>query len=374
MSRRHVTIASAPIPFRTTFKHASAARRVAENVIVIVRDDDGFVGIGEGCPRSYVTGETLAGAQDFLRRRVSGLVDEIHSLEELASWIANDEEVDLNPSAACAIELALLDLLGRRAGLPVERMLGLAPVSTSPRASAVYGDSPTPIFALQMLVFGWRGLRDAKLKLSGDLRRDYWRSRMLARRGPLRLDANNLWPESATAVSHLARLTDFAWAVEEPVKARDMIAMGAIGEQTGLEIVLDESFLSARDLDSLPSKAKFAVNVRVSKHGGLLRTLSAIEAARARGLKVIVGAQVGETSILARAGLVAVSAAGDALAGYEGGYGTHLLARDLTKRSLTIGTGGAFPSDALATITGPGLGLDLAPDAPLVETSFSRSR
>ena len=112
----------------------------------------------------------------------------------------------------------------------------------------------------------------------------------------------------------------------------------------------------------------------VSAHRTPDRLYDYAKTAASRGLKVIVGAQVGETSILARAGLVAVSAAGDALAGYEGGYGTHLLARDLTKRSLTIGTGGAFPSDALATITGPGLGLDLAPDAPLVETSFSRSR
>ena len=95
--------------------------------------------------------------------------------------------------------------------------------------------------------------------------------------------------------------------------------------------------------------------------------MPAIRAARARGLKVIVGAQVGETSILARAGLAAVSAAGDALQGYEGGYGTHLLARDLTTASLTIGNRGAFHGDAWAATSRPGLGLDLAPDAPLIE-------
>ena len=186
--------------------------------------------------------------------------------------------------------------------------------------------------------------------------------------------------------------------------------MSAISRETGLTIILDESFLSARDLDALPTEGKFAVNVRVSKHGGLIRTLQAIRAARARGLKVIVGAQVGETSILARAGLAAVSAArqrsspataslapahlataalpmikrpgaetADAVSGhpgavvdndvsgYEGGYGTHLLARDLTVPSLTIGDGGAFHGEAWAATSRPGLGLDLAPDAALVE-------
>ncbi|HET7715340.1 MAG TPA: enolase C-terminal domain-like protein [Bauldia sp.] len=365
MPRRRVTIATAPIPFRVAFKHASATRRVAENVIVRIEDDDGLVGLGEGCPRAYVTGETVATALRFLERRAPTLAAEIDSVAAIASWIEGDEEIDANPSAACAIELALLDLIARRAELPVERIVGLESLVASPHATAVYGDSVTPVFLLQALIFGWRGVRDAKLKLSGDPRRDRCRARMLSRRGPLRLDANNLWPDAGTAIASLAPLAPLAWAVEEPVKVRDFAAMAEVSRETGLEIILDESFLSVRDLDALPTDGKFAVNVRVSKDGGLLRTISATRAARARALKVIVGAQVGETSILARAGLAAVSAAGDALAGYEGGYGTHLLARDITSPSLTIGRHGAIPAEVWAATKKPGLGLDLAPDAPL---------
>lgn len=367
MPRRRVTIATAPISFKAAFRHASATRRVAENVIVRIEDEDGLVGLGEGCPRQYVTGETAATALHYLHRRAPDLAAKIDSVAELNAWIAGDDEIDANPSAACAIELALLDLLARRVGLPVERVLGLEPLAASPQATAVYGDSPAPIFMLQALIFGWRGLRDAKLKLSGDPRRDRWRARLLARRGPLRLDANNLWPDASSAIPRLAPLATLAWAVEEPVRVRDFAAMSAISRETGLTIVLDESFLKARDLEALPEDGKFAVNARVSKHGGLIRTLQAVRAARARGLKVIVGAQVGETSILARAGLAAVSAAGDALQGYEGGYGTHLLARDLTTPSLTIGNRGAFHGAAWAATSRPGLGLDLAPDAPLIE-------
>ena len=57
--------------------------------------------------------------------------------------------------------------------------------------------------------------------------------------------------------------------------------------------------------------------------------------------------------------------------GYEGGYGTHLLARDLTTPSLTIGNRGAFHGQAWAATTQPGLGLDLARDAPLVDAPES---
>jgi hypothetical protein len=41
------------------------------------------------------------------------------------------------------------------------------------------------------------------------------------------------------------------------------------------------------------------VNVRVSKMGGLVRSLSVVARARELGLSIVVGAQVGETSVLA---------------------------------------------------------------------------
>lgn len=358
MQRRRVTIRRARIPFRTVFKHASAARTIAENVIVLIEDEDGLVGYGEGCPRPYVTGESQESAQAFLHRRAESVAVEVDSVAALHAWISGDREIDANPSAACALELALLDLLGRRAVAPVERLLGLEPIAVSPRATAVYGDSSPLAFAAQYAAFGWNGMRDSKLKLSGDPQRDRRRARWLARRGPVRFDANNLWADSAASVPKLAPLARYAWAVEEPVKARDFEGMAKISRETGLAIILDESFLVAADLDVIPTDGTFVVNVRVSKLGGLIRTLKALRDAGARGVKVVVGAQVGETSILARAGLVAVSAAAQAMLGYEGGYGVHLLAHDVCSPSLTFGRQGAFSANILSCLSRPGLGLD----------------
>lgn len=366
MRRRRVTVASAPIPFRAVFKHAAASRRIAQNVIVVIEDEDGVTGLGEGCPRPYVTGETPETVRAFLHRRACAIAADIDTLADLQSWIASDREIDTNPSAACALELALLDLLARRAEVPVERLLGLEPIAHSPRASAIYGDSSAFAFAMRFAVFGWNGLRDAKLKISGDRRRDGWRARWLARRGRLRLDANNLWPDGPSAVAGLAPLADLAFAVEEPVAARDWPGMAMVGSQTGLVVILDESFLTVGDLAHMPSDGEFAVNVRVSKHGGLIRTVEAVRAAQARGVPIIVGAQVGETSILARAGLAAASAAGEAMIGYEGGYGLHLLAHDVCSPSWTFGPGGVFLRDVLSRLSRPGLGVDLAGDVHLV--------
>ena len=64
MPRRRVTIATAPIPFRTAFRHASATRRVAENVIVRIEDEHGLVGLGE---TFYVRGQYRTAAAAFLK-------------------------------------------------------------------------------------------------------------------------------------------------------------------------------------------------------------------------------------------------------------------------------------------------------------------
>ena len=164
------------------------------------------------------------------------------------------------------------------------------------------------------------------------------------------------------AIGALEGLRDYAWAAEEPVSARDWKGLEAVGAQTGMTIILDESVTRLKDLSALGSGATYILNARVSKHGGLLRTLEIIRAARDRGIKIIVGAQVGETSILARAGIVAARAAGADLVAYEGAFGTRLLVRDAVMPSIGFGYRGRI---ALGACSGAGLGL--TPTAEVAE-------
>src|SRR5258705_8288783 len=130
--------ASLPIPFRVRFGHASAVRDEAENIVVAVRDAHGRLGLGEGCPRSYVTGETVASATGFIEKHRADFLG-LASLDDLQHWMAGREsDIDFNPSAFCAVELALLDLFARQAELPVEGLVGLPPCYEA-TASAVYG-------------------------------------------------------------------------------------------------------------------------------------------------------------------------------------------------------------------------------------------
>ncbi len=356
-----------PVPFKTAFRHASATRRRAENLIVAARSDCGRTGYGEGCPRSYVTGETVEGGARFVREHRSAICDSVTDIGSLQDWIeTNRKVIDRNPAAFCAVEIAIVDLIGQIAQSPVEDVLGVPRLSGDFVYAAVLGDAPWPVYCWQLLRYRKRRFGDFKVKLSGDLERDRAKLRLLrkvmdGRRGAgparVRLDANNLWTAAADCLSHMAALPGQIFAIEEPLQPGDFTGLAQIAGEARTRVVLDESILRIDQLQSLDGD-RWIANVRVSKMGGLNRSLAFASAAAQRGLGIIVGAQVGETSILTRAGLTVMNAAKEHLLSSEGAFGTHLLRRDLTTSSLMFGRGGVLCARD-ANVGAPGLGLSV---------------
>jgi L-alanine-DL-glutamate epimerase-like enolase superfamily enzyme len=352
MRAARLRIGSAPIPFRVRFGHAAAERSVAENVLVHVEDANGHFGLGEGCPRVYVTGETVPSALAFLKTHQASLLA-IDGLDALRIWATDHAgEIDANPSAFCAAELALIDLFARQAGVGIETLLDITGGPSVVAASAVVGTGHALKFHLQAWLYGLVRMHDAKLKLSGDSAQDLPRAQVLARRGRLRLDANNLWRTADAAIAPLTALARHAWAIEEPIAPRDWDGMKQIHQATGMTIILDESFTALSDLHCVPQGLPVVPNLRLSKLGGLMRSLDCLGDGTG---PVIVGAQVGETSILARAGLTLARAAGSRLCGYEGAYGRLLLREDLAKPSLGFGRGGVVQAALFDAKPGAGL-------------------
>ena len=349
------------ILFKTSFAHASASRNAMHSLWVEASLRDGTTGFGEGCPRDYVTGETLAGALAFVSENREAWLDEIRGLDSLAVWVRNHRsEIDANPAAWCAVELALLDAFASRAGKTVEALLGLPVLGGKFRYTAVLGDSAAKRFEAEITRYQQAGFRDFKIKLSGNLQRDLDKVVLLKAAGiapgAVRADANNLWTDDEDAIRYLSSLDYRFNALEEPLRAGDHAGMDRIAAQTGCSIILDESLLRGDQIlrfsDSPP---RWIVNLRISKMGGLIRSLELLEVVRRVGLRVIVGAHVGETSLLTRAALTIANAARDILVAQEGAFGTHLLEYDVIDTPIMFGAGGVLDAGQLPT--GPGFGL-----------------
>ena len=358
---RAVVASPLVIPFTTRFRHASAERAETSSLWVEATPHAGVVGFGESCPRPYVTGETLASAEAFVMRHTSAVCGEITGLDALRAYAhTHVADIDANPAAWCALELALLDLVAKTRREPIEATLAQPPLAGPFRYSAVLGDAEPDVFAHQAERYLAMGFRDLKVKLSGDLARDRAKLAVLWATPDVRVrvDANNLWPDADTASAFLTALGALIVAVEEPLRPGDFAGLARVAALCGVPIVLDESVARTSQLAALPgAPANWIVNVRVSKMGGLLRSLDLVAAARTSGFGVVVGAQVGETSLLTRAALTVAEAAGPALLAQEGAFGTYLLTRDVCDPPLMFGPGGVLRVADHPMLTQPGFGI-----------------
>ncbi len=351
-----------PAPFRVVFRHASASRSEAANVIVAARGSGGVTGYGEGCPREYVTGESADSAVAFVTKHKPSLIRQVRGLEGLRAWMQlHGEEIDANPAAFCALEIALLDLLGKLEQRPIEDLVGVSRLSGSFRYSAVLGDASPPAFQQQAEQYWERGFRDFKVKVSGDAEKDRRKLALLTYRGDpkprIRLDANNLWRDAADAIRYLKSLGAHVFAVEEPLRSGDLEGFRQVARECSVRIILDESLVRTGQLEALEDPECWIVNLRVSKMGGIIRSLALAKEASRRGIGLIVGAQVGETSILTRASLAVMNEHRQSLVAAEGAFGTLLLEQDLTEPCLMFGAGGTLHAETDLDLAQPGLGL-----------------
>jgi L-alanine-DL-glutamate epimerase-like enolase superfamily enzyme len=358
---RELRFAVLAIPFKVAFRHASAERVATSSVWVESVSDGGAVGRGESCPRSYVTGETIESAQAFFSKHHAALGAQVVDVRSLRSWIdERREELDANPAGWCAIELAILEMLAMESRVPVEGLLRLPRLAGRFQYSAVLGDMGHDAFKAMAGQYCRQGFTDFKVKLSGALDRDRDKVALL-RQWPgirVRVDANNLWRTADEAIAFLQALDYGFWAIEEPIASGEYVELARIADRLGCKVILDESFLRLSQLEHLAANPEaWIINLRVSKMGGLLRSLAVAGAARDARVGLIVGAQVGETSLLTRAALAVAHASRDILVAQEGAFGTLLLERDVCEPSLMFGAGGVLDTAAYPNLEQPGFGL-----------------
>lgn len=364
MNRIKLTIQSLNIPFKLAFSHASAERSRTQSVLVTASSTDGITGYGEACPREYVTGETMVSVMGFFTKHH----DEVSRLPELAAlrqWVTDHQlSIDANPSAWCAMEMALLDLLAKQQQQSLEKFLGLEELAGAFRYSAILGTDSVSMFDKLLSMYLDIGMTDFKIKLMGNMETDRKKVALLKQYSDkniqLRFDANNYWNELAPAYVYLQALEYPFWAVEEPLTAGHYEDLSRLANLLGTKIILDESFSKIAQFDRLLSTDEcWIINLRVSKMGGLLRSLAIVDKAINNGVPMIVGSQVGETSLLTRAGLLVAQAAKECLQAQEGAFGTYLLQYDICKPSLMFGRGGMLEPAKFAMRANSGYGLQV---------------
>jgi L-alanine-DL-glutamate epimerase-like enolase superfamily enzyme len=333
------------IKFKLKFKHNTKSREETESLFVKIVTDSGTIAYGEGCPRSYVTGEDMKSCREFILKFTESIM-QLSDLNDLYHFVnQNNKDISSNPSAWCALEVALLDLFAKENNLCVEKMLNLNFPSRNHTITAVIGIDRPFSFLKKLLKYRLFGMTDFKLKLTGDRDTDKrvlsWVKLSGVPMNHVRVDANNIWNDEAECIHALKSIDRYIWAIEEPLLKGDVKKFLKINQETGKKIILDESFLKIEDFDEIKKYPEiFLVNLRLSKMGGIIRSLTIIEEFKKYGFKFILGCHVGETSLLSRASLLIAENFNDHIYAMEGAYSSHLLAHDPASPEIKFGMKG----------------------------------
>jgi L-alanine-DL-glutamate epimerase-like enolase superfamily enzyme len=262
-----------PIRPEVAIRAKGGSHTVSPFLLVRVHTDEAIVGLGEVSCTPRWSGEDQVTAAHFIRTIFEPALTghDPRDIDSLAARMRG--ALAGNPFTKAAIEMALWDILGKAAGLPVYRLLGGAVREFVPTKWSISGAEPERAASIARWALE-QGFATLKVKVGIDPVQDVARVRAVREAiGPdvrLGIDANGAWTP-ATAVRMIHRLCEFGiYFAEQPVPPGDVEWLADVRRQVPVPILADESVYAPQDALSLVrARAADAVSVYVGKAAGI---------------------------------------------------------------------------------------------------------
>ena len=248
---------------------------------------DGITGHGEGAPIVRYH-EDAEGA----RKAVESVRDLLLSANPLQFSKVMAEVFKRVPgewAGKASIDIALMDWVGQKLGIPLYTYFGLDPKDTPLTTFSIGIDTPE---------ITRQKTREAEdypiLKVKVGLATDEPTIEAVrsVTKKPLRVDANEGWKDKEEAVRKINWLekqgVEF---IEQPLPAEMIEETRWIRSRVHIPIIADEACQRASDIPKL-KEAFDGVNVKLDKSGGMLEAYRMIEIARALGMRTMLGCMV----------------------------------------------------------------------------------
>lgn len=297
MRIERVTIHQYEIPLEEPFVTALKPIPELERVLVEVETDAGIVGLGEGAPAYEVTGETQRSTAAVLADVLASLVigEDPLAIERVVREMR--ALVDGSPAAHAAIEIALQDIRGKHADMPVYELLGgdaEAPHVDAPKVLSIKSPEEMAADADAAVEEGYEQI---KIKVGEDPERDIERVRAIADRISedvnLKADANQGWDDAKTALSAIGGMEEFLDVIEQPVAKDNADDLATLRDRVDVPVMPDESVETAVDaLDLIKRAAGDVYNIKLMKTGGLGEAVRLNAVAEADDRPVQIGSMV----------------------------------------------------------------------------------
>jgi L-Ala-D/L-Glu epimerase len=252
---------------------------------------DGLTGRGEGAPivRYNESAESAKKTVDafapFLAERDPWQFAKI--MDFMFGWRAGQY------AAKAAVDIALMDWMGQKLGVPLYRYFGLdkndAPITTF----SIGIDTPEITRQKTREAADFPVL---KIKVGLDTDEATIEAVRSVTKKPLRVDANEGWKDKEEAVRKINWLekqgVEF---IEQPMPAAMLEEARWVRSRVHIPILADEACLHPADIPKL-ANAFDGVNIKLMKCGGMLEAFRMIQIAKSLGMKTMLGCMI-ESSI-----------------------------------------------------------------------------
>jgi L-alanine-DL-glutamate epimerase-like enolase superfamily enzyme len=262
---------------------------VFDSTIVGISTDAGITGYGEICPLGSAY---LPAYANGARTGIAELAPYLLGLDPTAIGPLNhrmDQVLRGHPYVKSPIDMACWDILGKVCGQPVATLLGGRYGDDFPLYRAISQDAPEAMAGM-VAVYRSQGYTKFQLKAGADVETDIARILAAARKlqagDILVADANTGWTQHA-ALRVAAAVRDADVYLEQPCRTYDECL--AVRRRTPRPFILDEI------IDDIPTlvravndQAMDAVNLKISKLGGITRTRQMRDLCAALGIAMTI--------------------------------------------------------------------------------------
>ncbi|MCJ7801493.1 MAG: dipeptide epimerase [Candidatus Marinimicrobia bacterium] len=276
------------IPYTIAYETVSKST----NIILKLITDKGITGWGCAAPDLEVTGETPENVIHNIENVIIGLLKN-QSPFQLARITHQLKQLCPKASSTIAmVDIALYDLIARKAKLPLYQLLG--GYRNEIPTSITIGILPLKETIEQAYYYFKKGFTIIKLKGGLNLNEDIEKIMKLREKYGneflLRFDAN----QGYTPVESIQFINKTKKAkieiLEQPTKQKKEEQLGEVTQNIDVPVMADESIKTLKDAFRLASNNLIdMINIKIMKVGGIFESQHINSVAKAAGMEVMVG-------------------------------------------------------------------------------------
>jgi len=276
-----------------------------ESILVFVHASNGKSGAGAAAPDPHVTGETAAQVQETFDTVVKPTLFGCDPTRIAHCMERVKKAVGRSPSLLAAVDMALFDLLGKIAGLPVYRLIG--GYRTRMRTSVTIGIHDVAETVSRGVEWVAQGFTCLKVKGGSDPVLDVERvvklREAVGRSIKIRFDANQGYTVAQAVAFVTASQPARLELLEQPTPRSEPDLLGPVTDGGSVPVMADESVMNLRDAFYLARHGLVdMINIKLMKTGGIAEAIQVNSVARSARFQVMVGC-MDEVSLGIAAGL-----------------------------------------------------------------------